>query len=57
MNLSRLKVYNDTILTPEDEKAIEEARNEPGGISLEELIAKSRLQDIFAKQRKSYAKV
>jgi len=57
MNLSRLKRHDDAIITTEDEIAIEEARNEPQGISLEALIAKSRLQDVLAKQKKSYVKI
>jgi hypothetical protein len=57
MNLARLKKYDDTILTPEDERNIEEARNEPGGTSLEVLVAECRLEYLLSKQKKSYAKV
>jgi hypothetical protein len=57
MNLSRLNRYDDSVITTADASTIEDASNEPGGISLECLIAKSRLQDLLAKQKKSHASV
>ena len=62
MNLSLLKKhvpspgYDDTVLTSEDIKNIEEARKDVD-IPLEDVMLEFRVQDLLAKQKNTHAKI